>query len=164
MSGEDALGTIAEIGAALAGFVALVTVLSGRDGRLQAADSLRVRGLIMMSLVTTLLAVLPVALASAGLRDVTLWRVASIGGLVLIGAAAVQQRRVELSSGSKWVREVGLERWIAWVLGVSAALLMAANASGLAWEPFAGGFVPGLFLLLAGASALFLGLVTQRLL
>ena len=163
MSAETALVVIAEIGAGFTGFVALVSVFFGREERLKDADRLHFRGLMALSVTTTLVALGPLVLATTGLVGPALWRVSSIVTLVSLLFGARFQRRAEKAADPSWARTVGPERWISWSLVIATMVVSFANATGVAWTPFSGAFVVSTYALLAAAAAQFVALVVQRL-
>jgi hypothetical protein len=76
----DTLLALAEIGAAFAGFAALVSVIRRRSGRAAEAahDLLRLRLVIGSSVAGVAAALIPVGLAGYGLEPVLVWRLAAL--------------------------------------------------------------------------------------
>lgn len=79
LDGTDTLLALAEIGAAFAGFAALVSVLRRRSGQPAEAihDLLRLRLVISSSVAGVAAALIPVGLAGYGLEAEPTWRIAA---------------------------------------------------------------------------------------
>jgi hypothetical protein len=85
VEGADALGLIAEIGIAIAGFAGVIAVLRAPDGRIAPYAMFRIGWLLTQSGSAVLLALLPFAFHQAGLIDVAIWRLSS--GVMLVPVA-----------------------------------------------------------------------------
>ena len=84
MESSDTLLTLAELGAAFAGFSALVSVLKGRRGQPAAAhDILRLRIVIATSVVVVAASLVPVALTNFNLSERAVWGVSAVVLLAL---------------------------------------------------------------------------------
>jgi hypothetical protein len=94
MEGADALGLIAEIGIAIAGFAGVVATLRAPGGRMGAYAALRIGMLLGTSGTVVLLALLPFALHSAGMSAGTLWAVSSSAMVVLVMTSTLVALRV----------------------------------------------------------------------
>ncbi len=167
MDGTEALGSIAEVGAAFIGFVAILTVLSGRDGRLAATDRLRVQGIMVTSVVATLCALLPFSLHELGLTGSLIWRTSSACAMLAIVAGAVAQRRTERHAnraGESWFRDMATAVVISWSCAVVAILAFGLNMLGVLGAPSSGLYVLGLLLCLAVGATTFLSFVFHRFL
>ena len=95
MEGGDALGLIAEVGIAIAGFAGVVATLRAPDGRIGAYATLRLGMLLGMSATVVLLALLPFAFHFGGLSTEVIWGLGS-GAMVLLGAATLLAPRTFL--------------------------------------------------------------------
>ena len=84
MEGADGLQIIAEVSVGLAGFTGVVLALARGPGEWHPFDSLRIFGLLSVSLATVVLALLPSGLAYAGLDGPVLWRSSSAIAVVLL--------------------------------------------------------------------------------
>ena len=99
MTGEGFLQTLAEVSITLAGFSALISVFRQRAGSAWRPEGLMaMRGVIELSLLPVLFALLPFPLFYSGLTESAVWRVCS--------ALAI--------------RDVGFGRRLAWLDGYTA--------------------------------------------
>jgi hypothetical protein len=94
VEGADALGLIAEVGIAIAGFVGIVVALRAQSGAIGAFDELRIGTLLGVSAVAVLLALLPFALHFGGLGSETTWALSSAAMLLLLGSLQVVMFRL----------------------------------------------------------------------
>jgi hypothetical protein len=94
MEGADALGLIAEVGIAIAGFAGVIATLRAPGGRIGAYAAMRIGLLLSMSGTVVLLALLPFALQFAGLSVGTLWTVSSSAMVVLVMTSSLVALRV----------------------------------------------------------------------
>ncbi len=99
MEGADGLQIIAEVSLGLAGFTGVVLALTRDPARWHPFDSLRVFGLLSVSLATLVVSLLPSGLAYAGLHGPALWRSSSALAFLLLGpvfvAWVVRTKRLE---------------------------------------------------------------------
>ncbi len=86
MEGTDALGMIAEIGIAVAGFAGVVATLRAPGGRIGA--------LLATSAEAVLLALLPFALHFAGLTSATIWALSSTAMAALVATVFLGSIRI----------------------------------------------------------------------
>jgi hypothetical protein len=77
VEGADALGLIAEVGIAIAGFAGVVATLRAAGGTMGAFAAFRIGILLAISAEAVLLALLPFAFHFAGLTSATIWAVSS---------------------------------------------------------------------------------------
>jgi hypothetical protein len=77
MEGADALGLIAEIGIAIAGFAGVVVTLRAPGGTMGNYEAMRIGALLGWSVSAVLAALLPFALHFAGLAEATIWTLSS---------------------------------------------------------------------------------------
>ena len=75
MEGGDALGLIAEVGIAIAGFAGVIAALRAPGGRIAPYAAFRIGTLLGTSALAVLLALLPFAFHFAGLTSATIWAV-----------------------------------------------------------------------------------------
>ncbi len=152
MTGEGFLQTLAEVSITLAGFSALISVFRQRAGSAWRPEGLMaMRGVIELSLIPVLFALLPFPLFYSGLTESAVWRVCS--GLFCATYVAY--------TALSWIRIRGLTRSGArrprprytrgmTGIGIVGALLLAGNTITL---PFGGLslYLTGLLLVLVVA-------------
>ena len=112
MEGGDALGLIAEIGIAIAGFAGVIATLRAPGGKMGSYAAMRIGSLLGQSAIVVLLALLPFALHFAGLSVRVIWVVSSSAMAVLVMTAflvvlrvaktVVPVREEDRTSGSKF--------------------------------------------------------------
>ena len=66
MGATDELALFAQLGAAFAGFIAIFLIFARREGRFSAADSLRIRSIILASFSAVFFSLVPLVLHHAG--------------------------------------------------------------------------------------------------
>ena len=91
MEGIDALGLIAEVGIAIAGFVGIVVALRAQSGAIGPFDELRIGTLLGVSALGVLLALLPFALHFAGLGGEMTWALSRKRTITRFMAASIWQ-------------------------------------------------------------------------
>ena len=84
MEGSDALGLIAEVGIAIAGFAGVVAALRAPGGRIRPYAAFRIGVLIGLSASAVLLSMLPSTLHFAGVSGESIWRLSSSVMVLLI--------------------------------------------------------------------------------
>ena len=94
MEDGDALGLIAEIGIAIAGFAGVVATLRAPEGNMGSYEATRIGTLLGQSATVVLLALLPFALHFAGLSIRAIWVVSSSAMAVLVMTAVLVMLRV----------------------------------------------------------------------
>ncbi len=146
MDDADALGVIAEIGIAVAGFAGVVAALRAPDGRLGSYTAFRVGVLLGMSAAVVVLSLFPIALLQGGLADSMVWVVASaVMGLVVFSVFIVAvplafkrtlwpSEAAESPAGTRWVRPLAFT-WMGMVV-----MLQIANVASIGelWPYYAG--------------------------
>ena len=85
MEATEVLTLIAEIGIALAGFTAVVTVVGRPPGPLSALEAFRLSQLLALSLGAVALALLPLGLYHLGIDAPRLWQISS-AAMAILGA------------------------------------------------------------------------------
>jgi hypothetical protein len=86
VEGADALGLIAEIGIAIAGFAGVIATLRAPGGRIGAYAAMRIGNLLAYSALAVLLALVPSGLHFAGLTNATIWMLSSSAMTALVCA------------------------------------------------------------------------------
>ena len=88
MEGADALGMIAEVGIAIAGFAGVIATLRAPGGKIGTYAALRIGGLLYLSATVVLLSLLPFAFHFAGVSSRAIWGLSS-GAMVALATAIV---------------------------------------------------------------------------
>jgi hypothetical protein len=120
----DQLDLVAEIAAALLGFIAIFLALSKTDGRFAASDRHFVQALVMCSALAIVLAIAP---RSIGLFFVSasVWYTALILAIILGSLVMLLQVRQQLQMSRDEAAQIHwLWHLLAWTLGVSSAMLL----------------------------------------
>ena len=86
MEGADALGMIAEVGIAIAGFAGVIATLRAPGGKIGTYAALRIGGLLYLSATVVLLSLLPFAFHFAGVSSRAIWGLSS-GAMVALATA-----------------------------------------------------------------------------
>lgn len=156
----DQLDLVAEIAAALLGFVAIFLALSKTDGRFSESDRHFVQALVTTSALAIILSLAPRSF-SLFTSDEKAWYAATILAITMgslnILMAARQQLRMSRDQAAQihWVWH-----WLAWTLGVSAgtlwglALFDSANIAAY--------YVGGVSLMIPLCLWVFIGVVFRR--
>jgi hypothetical protein len=152
----SSLETTAEISVAFAGFISLFMVLARRDESFAAEVASLIRLILLGSIGTLFLAVVPLVASGIGLTGTALWRAA--GGLGLaaglgMGIFAASQRRTLVE------REVTVFVRTAWLLASLSILTYAVNVVGWPLAPNGGMHLAAIWLTLAIASVNLVDLV-----
>jgi len=100
MEGADALGLIAEIGIAIAGFAGVIAALRAQGGTMGTYEAMRIGTLLGWSVSAVLAALLPFALHFAGLAEATIWTLSSSALAVLVAMVLLGASRVFRSLGA----------------------------------------------------------------
>jgi hypothetical protein len=144
MEGADALGLIAEVGIAIAGFAGVIAALRAPDRKIGIVSAFRIGMLLCYSGSVVLLALFPFALHHAGLTSNCVWTASSgTAGVVLLGSMVgipLVQRRMRIATSTAppaGVRWVGLFGWT--YMGANVVLQLANVASiGEMWPFYVG--------------------------
>lgn len=144
MRSEDALLTLAEIAATFVGFAALVSVLARRSrGELHRVTILRLRVVVVASLVVVISALLPVVMSNYGLPPETVWQASGIAAFVVNLVAVI--------SSARWISRAQFRLFAPfigiWVVEVVAEVSVILVALGVLRH-----LAPGLFLTFLGAA------------
>ena len=163
MAGRDELALIAELGVGFVGFVAVFLIFARREGRFSPADGYRIRVIIIAGVSVIFLALLPLTANLYGLTGTTLWRSASILGLVTHVAAilhvAPKQRALSPEDRAELVGVI-----VPWGIALLTALIYVLNIAGIFHEPFAAPYLAALTCALGIGASNFVTIAFQRLL
>ena len=162
MNDESVLIGISQLGAVFAGFIAIFMVFVRKDGRLSAADSLRVRSIIHSSVIVVLAPFLPILLSANGVSNVVLWKASAAIFMVLGLSGSVDVARHHIAMTRQDRTEVGrVHSIVSWGLNaiVSAVLILIA----LGYGDY-GHYILALVLTLAIATSNFITISLQKLL
>ncbi len=165
MQTEDFLLTLAEIAITFAGLIGIMVAFTAGDGKLNPADSLRVRVIIVFSIYSAFFSLLPISMLSIEYSAAYAWNISAALHLLFMISFPVSQRIHELRVGTVAVQEMqGIHRPVAWLLVGLTLALQIANLSTL-WGPVQPGLY-GLAVLLSmfTGGIVFIGLIFQRLL
>jgi hypothetical protein len=163
LQGSEALSTIAEVGLGLAGFTGILVALGRGSEGFSRPEVLRLLLLLVSSLGSMFLALLPFALQESGLGGTACWRIssallASFTALALayLGYQIQRHRREfgELFSGSVFV-VVSAGSFV-------IVTLQVLNAAGIGAPPRVGPYLFGLLWLLFVASIQFARILFVR--
>jgi hypothetical protein len=129
VEGADALGLIAEVGIAIAGFAGVIVTLRAPGGTMETYATVRIGALFGWSATAVLAALVPFALHFAGLAEAAIWALSSSALAALVATVYVVLMALD-RSGSPAARAPGY-RFTAPLLigiGVGAFVLQGANA------------------------------------
>ena len=163
MEAFDTLLTLAEVSLGLAGFAGIVVVFGRGPGALAPADSFRLLALVGCSLGTLFLSLIPIALASLGLPEPTLWQWSS----AMMLAVAVPAHLFAFSRIRRDAAAI-LEVVPVYLLPFGALLFLAnliaqiCNALGVGWSPSFGVYLLGLLLYLGFSATQFARMLFVR--
>jgi hypothetical protein len=155
---NEALFSMAEIGATLAGFAALAGVL-GRRGSMAATQNFaNLWVVVLMSLAVAFFSLVPVVVAEFGISTFAVWRVSSAMFLLLMTPAlALGMRHV--------IRPASVINWIGKAvimpLGAISHVVLLGNAFGISEQYAAAGFLSVLLFYLAVVVVNFILLLTS---
>jgi len=158
------LGSIAEVGATFAGFIAIFVVFSGKEKKLPDADILLAISMMKTSILLTIFALAPFALQGFVYIKADMWRILSFlaGGALIL--AIITQRRRERAMDSTWVKDIGVPTIIiSYSIVLLAVLILWLNAFAVLDVSPASLYVVGLLLLLSSSALTFLIAVSARL-
>lgn len=159
MPGSDAFSTLAEVAVAFLGFTGVVGIFGGR-GR-PPAVTLRLWVMVELGLALLLLALLPMVLHELGSRGAALWTLCSGAAALFVLAhfAFVVPRIVPYLRAGTWGRVPGGVNGAVPALLLASLLTQGLNAAGLGLERSHGGYLLGLFLVVAGSGLNFFALL-----
>jgi hypothetical protein len=145
VEGADALGLVAEVGIAIAGFAGVIAVLRAPDGRISPYAMFRIGWLLFQSGGAVLLALLPFAFHQAGLSAVAIWRLSSgvmlvLVALISVGPFTFAARLLPPPETEAYAPGVGIIVPIQYAVMITNILLQAANVAliGQLWPFYVG--------------------------
>ena len=160
MAEFDQLDLVAEIAAALLGFIAIFLALSKSDGRFSESDRHFIQALVMTAALAIVLAIAPRAL-SLFTTGVSVWYAPSILAIILGSLFAILQARQQLRMSSD---EAATINWswhlVAWLLATVIAALFALAL--LDSEKTSAYFVGGVSMMVPLCLWVFVGVVFRR--
>ncbi len=158
LPGTEVLSTIAEISIAFLGFTGVVGVFAGRE-RQAFAVSLHVWVMVAFGLATLLLALLPFVLHHLGVKQPSLWAVCSAAVVILslLHFALVEPLVLKERRAGRWRQPSILQVFPA--IFIACVLTQLLNTLGIVFDRSLGGYLLGLFLLLAGSGLNFVSLL-----
>ena len=123
MDAFDQLNLVAEIAAALIGFIAVFLALSKSDGRFSESDRHFIQALVITSALAIVYALVPRSISLFN-DNGSVWRTASIVAVILGSVAMFLQARQQLHMSRSEAEKIHwLWHYVAWGLGVSTAIL-----------------------------------------
>ena len=123
MDAFDQLNLVAEISAALIGFIAVFLALSKSDGRFSESDRHFIQALVITSALAIVYALLPRAISLFN-DDGSIWRTASIVAVVFGSVAMFLQARQQLHMSRGEAAQIHwLWHIVAWALSLFVAVL-----------------------------------------
>ena len=131
MEGSDALGMIAEVGIAVAGFAGVIATLRAPGGRIGAYAAFRIGNLFGTSAEAVLLALLPFALHFAGMANATIWALSSSAMAALVAAVFLASIRIGIATAPEpGDRAPGFRLVFGYVVAIQTGIivLQLANA------------------------------------
>ncbi len=160
MEAFDQLDLVAEIAAALLGFIAVFLALSKSDGRFSESDRHFIQALVLSSALAIVLSLAPRSF-SLFAADATAWYTASILAITLGSLTMLLQVRQQLRMSRDEAAQI---HWawhiLAWALGISVAILftlaLLRSANTVAY------YVAGVSLLIPLCLCVFIGVVFRR--
>lgn len=157
MNGTDELLTTAELALALGGFGSVVAAFIGNRTDWDPMDVVRFRALIVISLGSALIALLPFPLYYGGLEASTMWAAASTLAYVIATIGIVWMLR----SARAPMATHGSPLWsaIAMLVASLAVVINLLNSLGIGFTRSFTGYFTGLLLLLILAGLYFIRLI-----
>lgn len=160
MQAFDQLSLVAEVAAALLGFIAVFLALSKADGRFSQSDRHFIQALVVTSATAIILALAPRSI-SLFVADKTVWYVASILAVSLGSMAMVLQVSLQLRmKPDEAVQIHWLWHLLAWMLSIAIAVLFVlALFDSTRTTAF---YVTGVSLMIPLCLLVFIGVVFRR--
>ena len=160
MDSFDQLDLIAEIAAALLGFIAIFVALSKTDGRFAKSDRHFIQALVFSASLAIILSIAPRTLSLFG-DDSSVWFIATILGLFLGSLVIFLQVRLQLGMTPEEAAQI---HWLwhagAWFIGIACGILfilaLVDPGRNIAF------YVSGVTLLLPLSLFVFIGVVFRR--
>ena len=160
MDAFDQLNLVAEISAALLGFIAVFLALSRADGRFAESDRHFIQALVLSAALSIVFAITPRSL-TLFVADSSAWYAATILAIILGSLAMFLQARLQLRmSHEEAVQIHWLWHVLAWMLGIGSAMLFLLAL--LDSSRMIAYYVSGVSLLVPLSLWVFVGLVFRR--
>jgi hypothetical protein len=119
----DQLDLVAEISAALLGFIAVFLVLSRSDGRFAQSDRHFIQAFVTSASIAVVLSIMPRALGMLVTGD-DVWMIASVTAIVLGSPALVLQARQQIRMSRDEAAQIhAIWHVVAWALGIASSVL-----------------------------------------
>jgi hypothetical protein len=163
MQYEEALVGLAEVGIGLAGFVAILVAINGKEIRTDPVSSNFSRLIVVNSLWVLLSSLSALGLLSLELDQETVWQLTSAIALAMIVALGFLAGHEEREIHSKPSRLARITQITAWLLGVTATVVLLANTIGLPITPSFGWFFLAVMCMIVITAMEFLYLVYSLL-
>ncbi len=160
----EILGQITELGVGFVGFVAIFLIFARREGHFYPSDSLRIRAIVLPSILVIFGALIPLGLHAFNLPDDRLWPLSS----ALIGAVGLPIV-IHLAWFYRTITYEGEDRLdmvpslIAWVLGVTSIVACIFNIAELFPQYEAGIYILFLVCLLGVGAVNFIAIAFKQL-
>jgi hypothetical protein len=160
MDAFNQLDLVAEIAAALLGFIAIFLALSKTDGRFTESDRHFIQALVLSSSIAVILAIAPRSI-SLFVADDSVWYIATILACVLGSLNITIQIRQQLQMSREEATQIHWTwHFVAWGLGIAAAVLFVlALLDSTRTIAF---YVGGVTLLIPLSLWVFIGVVFRR--
>jgi hypothetical protein len=157
VTGSDVLLTTAELALALAGFGSVVAAFVGNKRKWEPMEVVRLRALIMLSLTSALIALIPFPLAYGGFEAPALWvlssALAALLGVAVLAGMLVFARHPMTQQGSLPWSTLSIS------LAVMSVVINILNALGMGFQKSFAGYFTGLLILLILAGLYFSRLI-----
>ena len=160
MDAFDQLNLVAEIAAALIGFIAVFLALSKSDGRFSESDRHFIQALVITSALAIVFALVPRSISLFN-DNGSIWRTASIVAVILGSMAMFSQARQQLRMSRGEATKIHWSwHFVAWALGASTGILFVLalldNTRTIAY------YVSGVSLMVPLSLWVFVGVVFRR--
>ncbi len=163
MDVEASFGTVMEFSVALAGFSAVAIALSNERGALAPLDRFRTLNILTNSLGPAFGASLVLIGSAFGADGVTLWRLTSVGVLVVALVCLAVPIMLWLRLGRVDRSQLSLGLWALSIGGTSTiSLVQVMNIAGVFGDPGPGPIIASLMWLLAFSAILFVRILVNR--
>ena len=160
MQAFDQLNLVAEVAAALLGFIAVFLALSRADGRFSQSDRHFIQALVMTAATAIILAMAPRSI-SLFLGDEVVWYVASILAITLGTLAVLLQVRLQLNMPPEESVQIHwLWHLLAWMLAIAIAVLFILAL--IDSERTTAYYVSGVSMMIPLCLLVFIGVVFRR--
>jgi hypothetical protein len=163
VQGSEALSTVAEVGLGLAGFTGILVALGRSSQAFSRPEVLRLLLLLVSSLGSVFLALLPFALHESGLAGAACWRFSSaLLGVFTAGSLAFLGYQIQRHRGEFGELFSGVVFAVVSAGSLAVVVLQILNAAGVGAPPRVGPYLFGLIWLLLVASIQFARILFVR--